>query len=121
MVVVEADADEVAGVNTRGQLAHVEGLWQRQAREAAMAAGVTMVAPSTVWFSHDTKLGRDVTLEPNVFFGPGVTVADNVTIRANCHIEGATIASGAIIGPFARLRPGRRHRPRTSISAISSR
>ena len=65
-----------------------------------------MVAPSTVWFSHDTRLGRDVTLEPNVFFGPGVTVADNVVIRANCHIEGATIASGAIIGPFARLRPG---------------
>ncbi len=106
VVVVEADSDEVAGINTRGQLAHVEGLWQRRAREAAMAAGVTMIAPSTVWFSHDTQLGRDVTLEPNIFFGPGVTVADNVTIRANCHIEGATIASGAIIGPFARLRPG---------------
>ncbi len=106
IAVVEAAADEVAGINARGQLAHVEGIWQREAREAAMAAGVTMIAPSTVWFSHDTKLGRDVTLEPNVFFGPGVTVADNVTIRANCHIEGATIASGAIIGPFARLRPG---------------
>ena len=106
VAVVEADADEVAGINSRGQLAHVEGLWQRHAREAAMAAGVTMIAPSTVWFSHDTRLGRDVTLEPNIFFGPGVTVADNVTIRANCHFEGATIASGAIIGPFARLRPG---------------
>ncbi len=106
VVVVEAEADEVAGVNSRGQLAHVEGLWQKRAREEAMAAGVTMIAPSTVWFSHDTKLGRDVTLEPNVFFGPGVTVADNVLIRANCHIEGATIASGALIGPFARLRPG---------------
>ena len=106
VVVIEADADEVAGINSRGQLAHVEGLWQRRARERAMAAGVTMVAPSTVWFSHDTRLGRDVTLEPNVFFGPGVTVADNVVIRANCHIEGATIASGATIGPFARLRPG---------------
>ena len=106
VVVVEADADEVAGVNSRAQLAHVEGLYQRRAREAAMAAGVTMVAPSTVWFSHDTRLGRDVTLEPNIFFGPGVTVADNVVIRANCHIEGATIASGATIGPFARLRPG---------------
>jgi len=59
-----------------------------------------------VWFSYDTKLGRDVTIEPNVFFGPGVTVGDGVTIRANSHIEGATIANGAIIGPFARLRPG---------------
>jgi bifunctional UDP-N-acetylglucosamine pyrophosphorylase/glucosamine-1-phosphate N-acetyltransferase len=106
VVVAEAAADEVAGVNSRGQLAHVEGLYQRRAREEAMAGGVTMVAPSTVWFSHDTRLGRDVTLEPNVFFGPGVTIADNVVIRANCHIEGARIASGATIGPFARLRPG---------------
>ena len=106
VVAIEADADEVLGVDTRGQLAHAEGVWQKHAREQAMAAGVTMVAPSTVWFSHDTALGRDVTLEPNVFFGPGVTVADNVVIRANCHIEGATIASGATIGPFARLRPG---------------
>jgi bifunctional UDP-N-acetylglucosamine pyrophosphorylase/glucosamine-1-phosphate N-acetyltransferase len=71
-----------------------------------MEEGVSMVAPSTVWFSYDTKLGRDVVIEPNVFFGPGVTVADNVTIRANSHIEGAKIASGAVIGPFARLRPG---------------
>ncbi len=106
IVVIETEADEVAGVNSRGQLAHVEGLWQRRAREEAMAAGVTMIAPSTVWISHDTRLGRDVSLEPNVFFGLGVTVADNVTIRANCHIEGTTIASGAIIGPFARLRAG---------------
>ena len=106
VAVAEAEPQEVAGVNSRAQLAHVEGLWQRHAREAAMAAGVTMVAPSTVWLSHDTRLGRDVTLEPNVFFGPGVTVADDVVIRANCHIEGATIAGGATIGPFARLRPG---------------
>lgn len=103
---IAVDADEVAGINDRQQLSHVEGLFQRRMREAAMANGVTMIAPSTVWFSHDTRIGRDVTLEPNVFFGPGVTVADNVAIRANCHIEGATIASGAIIGPFARLRPG---------------
>jgi len=105
VVAIEADADEVAGVNSRHQLAHVEGLFQRRAREAAMAAGATLIAPSTVWFSHDTRLGRDVTIEPSVFFGPGVTVADNVTIRAFCHIAGATIAGGASIGPFARIRP----------------
>jgi bifunctional UDP-N-acetylglucosamine pyrophosphorylase/glucosamine-1-phosphate N-acetyltransferase len=86
----------------------VEGIYQRRAREAAMDGGVTLIAPKTVWFSYDTKLGRDVTIEPNVFLGPGVTVADNVTIRANCHIEGAIIGKGAIIGPFARLRPGAR-------------
>jgi bifunctional UDP-N-acetylglucosamine pyrophosphorylase/glucosamine-1-phosphate N-acetyltransferase len=103
---IEVDADDVAGINSRGDLAHVEGIFQRRMREKAMADGVTLIAPSTVWFSFDTKIGRDVTIEPNVFLGPGVTVADDVIIRADCHIEGATIDSGAIIGPFARLRPG---------------
>jgi bifunctional UDP-N-acetylglucosamine pyrophosphorylase/glucosamine-1-phosphate N-acetyltransferase len=88
------------------QLAHVEGIFQKRAREAAMANGVTMIAPSTVWFSYDTVLGKDVTLEPNVFFGPGVTISDEVLIKANSHIVGAKIASGAVVGPFARLRPG---------------
>ena len=120
VVVVETGADEVAGINARGQLAHVEGLWQKRAREAAMADGVTMLAPSTVWFSHDTRLGRDVVLEPNIFFGPGVTVADNVVIRANCHIEGATIASGATIGPLRGCGPAPTS-GRTSILATSSR
>ena len=103
---METDADEVAGVNSRRDLAHVEGIFQRRMREAAFASGVTMIAPSTVWFSYDTVIGQDVTIEPNVFFGPGVRIADNVTIKAGCHFEGATIASGAILGPFARLRPG---------------
>jgi bifunctional UDP-N-acetylglucosamine pyrophosphorylase / glucosamine-1-phosphate N-acetyltransferase len=106
VVALETEADEVAGINDRAQLAQVEGIFQKRMREAAMAGGVTMIAPSTVWFSHDTKLGRDVVLEPNVFFGPGVEIADGVTVRANSHIEGARIASGAIVGPFARLRPG---------------
>jgi bifunctional UDP-N-acetylglucosamine pyrophosphorylase/glucosamine-1-phosphate N-acetyltransferase len=106
VAVVETGADEVAGVNSRRDLAHVEGIFQRRAREAVMAGGATLIAPSTVWFSHDTVMGQDVTIEPNVYFGPGVKVADGVTIKAHCHIEGTTIASGAIIGPFARLRPG---------------
>ena len=106
VVAMEADADEVAGVNTRGELAAVEGIFQRRMREAAMAGGVTLIAPKTVTFSHDTNLGTDVTVEPNVFFGPGVTVGEGVTIRAFSHIEGALIAAGATVGPFARLRPG---------------
>jgi bifunctional UDP-N-acetylglucosamine pyrophosphorylase/glucosamine-1-phosphate N-acetyltransferase len=80
-----------------------------------MDSGVTMIAPETVWFSHDTKIGRDVVIEPNVFFGPGVSVASSVTIRANSHIEGAEIASGAVIGPFARLRPGTKIGPNAHI------
>jgi bifunctional UDP-N-acetylglucosamine pyrophosphorylase/glucosamine-1-phosphate N-acetyltransferase len=104
--VVKTDAAEVAGINSRAELAAAEAQWQAFKRDEAMADGASLRAPDTVWFSWDTELGRDVTIEPNVFFGPGVKVADNVTIRANSHIEGATIGSGCEVGPFARLRPG---------------
>ena len=104
--VIETGADEVAGINSRTELAEAEGRWQAVRRRRAMDDGATLIAPDTVWFAWDTVLGRDVTIEPNVYFGPGVTVADNVKIRANCHLEGAQIASGCEVGPFARLRPG---------------
>ncbi|MES2289649.1 MAG: bifunctional UDP-N-acetylglucosamine diphosphorylase/glucosamine-1-phosphate N-acetyltransferase GlmU [Pseudomonadota bacterium] len=104
--VIEADADEVAGVNSRAELAAVEAQWQGVRRAQAMADGATLIAPHTVWFSWDTKLGRDVVIEPDVFFGPGVSVADGATIHAFSHLEGATIGPKAEIGPFARLRPG---------------
>ncbi|MFL9842449.1 bifunctional UDP-N-acetylglucosamine diphosphorylase/glucosamine-1-phosphate N-acetyltransferase GlmU [Sphingomonas sp. ST-64] len=104
--VIETGAVEVAGVNSRAELAALEAQWQAARRAQAMADGVTLIAPETVWFAHDTVLGRDVTVEPNVVFGPGVRVADRVMIRAFCHIEGAEIASGAEVGPYARLRPG---------------
>lgn len=103
---IEGDAAEVLGVNTRAELAEAERLWQGRARQQAMAAGVTMIDPATVYLSHDTRFGRDVTIEPGVVFGPGVSVGDGVEIRAFSHIEGAAIAAGARIGPFARLRPG---------------
>ncbi len=105
-VVVTDDEHEVAGINSRGELAAAEARWQDRRRAAAMADGATLVAPETVWFAWDTVLGRDVTIEPNVIFGPGVTVADTAVIHAFCHIEGARIAAGASVGPFARLRPG---------------
>jgi bifunctional UDP-N-acetylglucosamine pyrophosphorylase / glucosamine-1-phosphate N-acetyltransferase len=105
-VAIVCDEDEVLGVNGRAQLAEAERIFQRRARAAAMTNGATLIDPATVWFAHDTKMGRDVVIEPNVFFGPGVTVGDDVLIRANSHIEGATIETGAKIGPFARLRPG---------------
>jgi bifunctional UDP-N-acetylglucosamine pyrophosphorylase/glucosamine-1-phosphate N-acetyltransferase len=104
--VVKTDPDDVAGINSRAELAAAEAQWQAFKREEAMAGGASLRAPETVWFSWDTELGRDVTIEPNVFFGPGVKVADGVNIRANCHIEGATIGTGCEVGPFARLRPG---------------
>ncbi len=105
-VVVTADPAEVAGINSRAELAEAECRWQQRRRKAAMDDGASLLAPETVWFAWDTKLGRDVTVEPNVVFGPGVTVADGVRIRAFCHIEGATLASGVEVGPYARLRPG---------------
>jgi bifunctional UDP-N-acetylglucosamine pyrophosphorylase/glucosamine-1-phosphate N-acetyltransferase len=103
---IEADEAELIGANTRGELAVVEAAFQKRARAAAMASGVTLIDPATVWFSHDTRLGKDVTVEPNVFFGPGVTVADNAVIHAFSHFEGAEIGPDAHVGPFARLRPG---------------
>lgn len=104
--VVVTDPYDVAGINSRGELAAMEGEWQARRRVQAMADGASLIAPETVWFAWDTELGRDVTVEPNVFFGPGAKIADNVKIRANCHIEGAIVGTGCEVGPFARLRPG---------------
>jgi bifunctional UDP-N-acetylglucosamine pyrophosphorylase / glucosamine-1-phosphate N-acetyltransferase len=104
--VIAAAAEEAVGVNSRLELAQVEALFQQRMRRAAMLGGATLTDPASVWFSHDTVLGRDVTVGPNVVFGPGVTVGDHVAIKGFCHLEGCTIASGAQVGPFARLRPG---------------
>ena len=106
--VIEAEPWEVAGINSRAELALVEAAWQARRRLVAMADGATLIAPDTVWFAHDTVIGRDVLIEPNVLFGPGVTIDDGVTIRAFSSLEGATVAAGAEIGPYARLRPGAR-------------
>jgi bifunctional UDP-N-acetylglucosamine pyrophosphorylase/glucosamine-1-phosphate N-acetyltransferase len=105
-VIVTDDADEVGGINSRGELAEAEARWQAKRRIQAMADGVTLIAPETVFFAWDTQLGRDVTVEPNVVFGPGVSVADAVVIHAFSHLEGATLETGVAIGPYARLRPG---------------
>ena len=104
--VVEGEAADLAGIDSRAELAAVEALVQHRLRDAAMAGGVTMIDPASVFLSFDTAFGRDVVIEPNVWFGPGVSVGDDVRIRAFSHLEGATIAAGATIGPFARLRPG---------------
>ena len=104
--VIETDPHEVAGVNSRAELAEVEALWQQRRRARAMADGASLIAPETVWFAWDTQLGRDVTVGQNVVFGPGTSISDEVMIHPFCHIEGASVASGAIIGPYARLRPG---------------
>lgn len=105
-VVVKADAGEVLGVNSRGDLAAAEAAFQARMRKQAMADGVTLVAPETVFFSHDTQIARDVIVEPNVVFGPGVKIGEDAVIHAFSHLEGASVAQGASVGPYARLRPG---------------
>lgn len=105
-IAVEGDEEEFQGINSRSELAVAEASLQWRLRAAALAAGVTMTDPATVWLAADTKFGTDVTIGPNVRFGPGVTVASNVEIKAFCDVEGGRIGKGAIVGPFARIRPG---------------
>jgi bifunctional UDP-N-acetylglucosamine pyrophosphorylase/glucosamine-1-phosphate N-acetyltransferase len=106
VAVVEAPAEELAGVNARSELAAAEAVVQTWLRNAAMEAGVTLVDPASVFLSADTSFEQDVTVEPSVMFGPGVRVASGVHIRSFSHLEGCTIGAGCMIGPFARLRPG---------------
>jgi bifunctional UDP-N-acetylglucosamine pyrophosphorylase/glucosamine-1-phosphate N-acetyltransferase len=103
---VLSDQEEVLGVNSRAELAMAEGAMQRRLRAHVMANGATLTAPETVFLSHDTRIGKDVVIEPHVVIGERVVIEDGATIRGFCHIEGAKIGPGAIVGPFARLRPG---------------
>jgi bifunctional UDP-N-acetylglucosamine pyrophosphorylase / glucosamine-1-phosphate N-acetyltransferase len=114
-VVIEGDPYETAGVNSRAELAHLELEWQRRRREQVLDEGATLIDPESVWFAFDTRLGRDVTVEPHVVFGPGVEVADGATIHAFSHIEGAIVGIKARIGPFARIRPGTRLAERAKV------
>ncbi|MDW9594990.1 bifunctional UDP-N-acetylglucosamine diphosphorylase/glucosamine-1-phosphate N-acetyltransferase GlmU [Sinorhizobium meliloti] len=105
-IAVEAPEEELTGCNTRAELAYIERLWQQRRRHELMLAGVSMIAPETVFLSWDTALAQDVLLEPNVVFGPGVRVESGAVIHAFSHLEGAHVRAGATVGPFARLRPG---------------
>ena len=104
--VVRGAEEEMLGVNSRADLAAAEAAFQARARAAALETGVTLTAPETVFFAHDTVIGRDAIVEPHVVFGPGVTVETGATIRAFSHLEGAHVSRGAVVGPYARLRPG---------------
>ena len=105
-VAVSCDESETLGINTRAELAAAEAMFQARARETAIADGVTLIAPETVFFAQDTVIGRDAVIEPNVVFGPGVTVETGARIRAFSHLEGCHVSRDAVVGPYARLRPG---------------
>ncbi len=106
VVAMETEGENLLGVNTRAELAGVEAIWQERRRKECMLNGVTLIDPGTVYFSHDTEIGADTTIEPNVFFGTGVKIAGKARIRAFSHLEGTLVGEGAEVGPFARLRPG---------------
>jgi bifunctional UDP-N-acetylglucosamine pyrophosphorylase/glucosamine-1-phosphate N-acetyltransferase len=105
-VAVEVEEDDVRGINTKKELAEAETVAQQRLRQAALDAGVTLVAPETVFLSADTKFGKDVVVEPYVVFGEKVSVEDGAVIHAFSHLVGAHVGKGASVGPFARLRPG---------------
>jgi bifunctional UDP-N-acetylglucosamine pyrophosphorylase/glucosamine-1-phosphate N-acetyltransferase len=105
-VVIETSEDEVRGINTKAQLAEAEQVMQARLRRAALEAGVTLIAPDTVYLAADTTFGSDVTIEPFVVIGPGVAIADGAVIHSFSHIVQSSIGKKALVGPYARLRPG---------------
>jgi bifunctional UDP-N-acetylglucosamine pyrophosphorylase / glucosamine-1-phosphate N-acetyltransferase len=105
-VVIETKEDEVRGINTKAQLAEAESVLQARLRTEAMEAGVTLIAPETVFLAADTRFGKDVTIEPFVVIGPGVIIADGAVIHSFSHIVQSTIGRNSSVGPYARMRPG---------------
>jgi bifunctional UDP-N-acetylglucosamine pyrophosphorylase / glucosamine-1-phosphate N-acetyltransferase len=105
-VVIETGEDEVRGINNKAQLAEAEGVMQARLRRAALDAGVTLIAPETVYLAADTTFGKDVTIEPFVVIGPGVSIGDGAVIHSFTHIVQSSIGKNALVGPYARLRPG---------------
>jgi bifunctional UDP-N-acetylglucosamine pyrophosphorylase/glucosamine-1-phosphate N-acetyltransferase len=103
---VKSKREEVLGVNSRAELAEAEAMMQQRLRAKAMAGGATLIAPETVFLSHDTQIGKDVVIEPHVVIGERVVIEDGATIKSFCYMEKSRIGPGATVGPFARLRPG---------------
>lgn len=103
---VEGSEEELAGVNSKSELAQAEARLQMRLRQQAMAQGVTLIDPDSTFLDSDTVFAPDVVIEPNVFIGPGVTLEEGCLIRAFSHLEGCVVKSDAKIGPYARLRPG---------------
>ena len=99
------EPQELMGVNSRLELSQAEAVMQERLRIKAMLGGVTLLDPTSVTLSYDTKLGQDVLIEPHCFFGPKVQIAEGVTIKAFSHLEGCSVAENAVIGPYARIRP----------------
>ena len=79
---------------------------QTKLRNHFIKSGVKMIGPETIFFSKDTKIGKNVTINPYVVIGPKVKIGNNVIINSFSHLEGCTINNKVELGPYARLRPG---------------
>ena len=75
-------------------------------RKKFLKSGVKMIGPETIFFSKDTKIGKNVTIEPYVVFGSNVKIGNNVTIKSFSHLEKCKVENKVDIGPYARIRPG---------------
>ena len=104
--VVYGSEEEFMGINNKVELAQAEKIMQNKLREKFLKQGVTLIDPETVYFSKDTKIGKDVTIYPNVFIGPKVSIGSNTTIHPFTHLDDCKIGKNVNIGPNARVRPG---------------
>ena len=104
--VLITEEDELAGVNNKAQLAHVESIMQHKLRARAMVKGVSLQAPETIFLSADTIFGADILIQPHVVIGKGVSIDDNCVIKAFSYLEGSSVGKNCVVGPYARLRPG---------------
>ena len=92
--------------NNKLNKANAYRLTQEVLRNKALAKGVNLIAPETIFLSKDTAFGKNVTVEPYVVFGPKVKIGDNSFIKSFSHLEGTRIEKNVVIGPYARLREG---------------
>ena len=79
---------------------------QNKLRNKFLKSGVKIIGPETIYFSEDTKIGKNVTIEPYVVFGSKVKVGNSVTIKSFSHLENCKIENNVDLGPYARIRPG---------------
>ena len=79
---------------------------QNSLRNKFLKSKVNMIAPETIYFSKDTKIGKNVTIEPYVVIGSKVRIGNNVTVKSFSHLENCKIENKVVIGPYARIRPG---------------
>ncbi len=103
-VVVEGDAEEVLGVNSRFDLSVAEKVVQKNLARQAMDDGVTLLNPESIHFNYDTRIGADALIEPNVYFGQNVVVGEKAVIHSFSYLENCFVPAQSEIGPMVVLK-----------------